>query len=109
MSVSVAHSHTTQLTARGLGLPGVVDIRGRRDFSRLDPRPGEPILATLVRPRSEEPFWVNLAKWSSIGLSALGSPGEMPGLAALLGHDWHEGRLVSLAGLTSAYLRPGAR
>ena len=33
----------------------VVDVRGRSDFSRFDPRP-EPTLATLLAPRSEDLF-----------------------------------------------------
>ena len=40
------------------GHGGEVDIRGRRDFSRFDPSPGEaPLyLANLVRPWSEDLF-----------------------------------------------------
>ena len=38
--------------------PGVLDISGRRDFSRFDPSPGEApqTLANLVRPWSEDLF-----------------------------------------------------
>ena len=63
--------------------PGVVDLRSRRDFSRLDPRLRRPTLATLVRPRSEDLF----AKRSSVS-------GKGPGLAALVGQ---EGRWATLS------------
>ena len=48
-------------------------------------------MATLVRPRSERPFCINLKVFHGLGEKAWG-------LAALVGH---EGRLASLAGLVS--------
>eukprot|EP00964_Phaeocystis_antarctica_P018828 scaffold10372_cov67-Phaeocystis_antarctica.AAC.3 len=37
-------------------IPGVVDIRSRRDFSRFDPRPGRPHFSNFGPPAERRPF-----------------------------------------------------
>ena len=41
---------------RLLDHPGVLDVRGRRDFSRFDPRPGRPHFSKFGQPAERRPF-----------------------------------------------------
>ena len=36
--------------------PGVLDVRGRRDFSRFDPRPGKPHFSNFGPAAERRPF-----------------------------------------------------
>ena len=78
------HLHLSPLPAP---TGGVVDVRGRSDFSRFDPRPP---LATLVRPRSEDLFlwsedlFVRRRLRSDFSRFDPASPGDGPTLATLV-------------------------
>ena len=72
--------------------PGEVDVRGRSDFGRFDPRPERPhFIATLVRPRSEDLFlwsedlvFVRCRLRSDFSRFDPASPGDGPTLATLV-------------------------
>jgi hypothetical protein len=71
--------------------PGVLDVRGRSDFSRFDPRPERPRFSNfLVRPRSEDLFlwsedlFVRRRLRSDFRRFDLASPGDGPTLATLV-------------------------
>ena len=42
----------------GLDHPGVLDVRGRSDFSRFDPRPERPHFSNFGPPAERRPFFV---------------------------------------------------
>ena len=71
--------------------PGVLDIRGRSDFSRFDPRPERPHFSNFgPRPRSEdlflwsEDFFVRRRLRSDFSRFDPASPGDGPTLATLV-------------------------